>query len=209
MLQNILHHMGLYRIPSIQGLNRMKPGYHEWLRSIDHHANKCRAVRPIPARNGLSRSQVLQFHIIKGSLLHRLEQSPATFFPSRDERDNHAYCIVFTSSIPGLVAAREISQETHLPIVSLFPEEMRSFLQLCPDPEHKHHVHIWSHFLEKLDSQTARFAKRYPLRDNESYWLHVEGILCSPQRKRGTEHLWSWDGVRPKLLKKNLFHWAT
>jgi len=67
--------------------------------------------------------------------------------------------MVFTSTCPGLVAAKEIMLGGNLPLVSLYPEELSNFLQSFPDIEFKYHVYLWSHFLEELDSETKKIAR--------------------------------------------------
>ena len=180
-----------------------------WLQEIKNHAENCRASRPIPRRDALSWPQILQLHIIKGSLLSWINNFPSVISSCRAEQGGHQICIVFTSTCPGLAAAKEISQEKDFSLVSLYPEELSSFLQSFPDNECKYHVHIWSHFLEELDSDTKKIAARYPLSDKERYWLHIEGIMRGPQLGRGVEHLWSWNGSQTKLIKKSFLHWAT
>ena len=187
----------------------MEDDLRQWLRKLQSHTENCRAIIPIPAPNGLSRPQERQYQIIKGSLHHRLNCLPAMISsPAAGQQDIRGYGIIFTSNAAGLVAASEIGTRRKIPLFSLLPGELRIFLQRCPDTGHKYHAHLWSHFLEDLDSRTVRLARRYPLCDREKYWLHVEGIACGPGLARGSEHLWSWDGSEPKLLKKNLSHWS-
>jgi len=186
----------------------MKHDFRMWFRKLKSHTENYRAANPIPDRKSLSRSQVLQLHIIKGSLLFLLNNLSAAISARKDIKKSGP-CIIFTSHDAGLAAANEIKQVRKFYIISLYPEELNSFLQLFPDTEHKHHVHIWSHFLEEQENKTTMFAKRFPLNNMEKYWLHAEGIMCGPLLGRGTEHLWSWDGMRPKLLKKNFRHWAS
>jgi hypothetical protein len=180
-----------------------------WLQELKKHTVNCRKVRPIPGRNVLSRLQVLQMLIIKGSLLSRVNYLTSVTNPGLDEQNGHKDCLVFTSTCSGLVAAQEVMQEKNLPLCPLYPEELRIFLQSFPDNRFRYHVHLWSHFLEELDYETKKIAGRYPLSDRERYWLHVEGIMHGPKLGRGIEHLWSWNGSQPKLLKKSFRHWAT
>ena len=187
----------------------MKHDLPVWSNKLLHHAEQCRKDNPVPERSGLSLPQTMQLHIIKGSLLNRLNTLPASKISAQGKQNRLEYNIVFTSNAAGLAAAKELGLGTNLPFFSLYPEELNNFLQIYPDIKLKHHVHIWSHFLEKLDSQTTMFAEPYPVSVREKYWLHVEGIMCGPQLGRGMEHLWSWDGLRPKLLKKNFQHWAS
>jgi hypothetical protein len=187
----------------------MKHNMRRWLQELKKHTANYRASRPIPGRNDLSLPQQFQLHIIKGSLLSRINNLPSSTAPDFDEETGHEICIVFTSNEPGLVAAKEIMLEQNIPLVYLYPEELNYFLQRFPDNEYRYHAHIWSHFLEELDSDTKRIAKRYPVNDTEIYWLHVEGIMQGQQLARGLEHLWSWNGTHTKLLKKSFLHWAT
>jgi hypothetical protein len=185
----------------------MKHDSQVWFRKLKSHVENRRASNPIPNCKNLSRSQVLQLHIIKGSLLSLLNNLSAALSSQSGFR-REAPCIIFTSHDPGLAAASEIKQDRKLPLISLYPDEMSSFLQIFPDTKHKHHIHIWSHFLEEIDNETAFITEYYPIAEKGKYWIHVEGIMCAPQLGRGTEHLWSWDGNRAKLLKKNFRHWA-
>ena len=180
-----------------------------WFEGIKKHAANCREALPIPERNTLSLPQILQFYIIKGSLLSWITNFKATTGPGPAEPDGNRPYMIFTSKCPGLIAAQEITKGKDTPLVFLYPEELSVFLQSFPDNEYQYHLHIWSYFLEELDSETKKIAKRYPLSSREKYWLHVEGIMGGPKLARGTEHLWSWNGSHTKLLKKSFLHWAT
>jgi hypothetical protein len=193
----------------ISGMGLMKHNMEIWLQEIKNHAVNCRASRPIPGRNDLSWPQILQLHIIKGSLLSWINNLPSSLSPGPDGQTGPGICIVFTSSCPGLVAAKEISQEKNPPLVSLYPKELSNFLRSFPDNEFRYHTHIWSHFLEELDYETKKIAARYPINHKEKYWLHVEGIMRGQRFGRGIEHLWSWNGSQTKLLKKSFLHWAS
>ena len=190
-------------------MDTMKRDMEIWLQELEKHAVNCRKLRPIPSRNALSRPQILQMLVIKGSLLAWLNTLNSATGKGFAEQAGHKICMVFTSKCPGLVSAQEITQGKDLPLVSLYPEELSVFLQSFPDSEYRYHMHIWSHFLEELDSETKKVAERYPLNEKEKYWLHVEGIMHGSKCGRGTEHLWGWNGSQTKLLKKSFMHWAT
>ena len=186
----------------------MKHEMEIWQQALKKHAANCRSLRPIPGRNTLSWPQMLQLHIIKGSLLSRIKKFLSSISPGPDEQAKLGVCMVFTSSLPGMVAAQEIAQGTNLPLVFLYPEELSRFLHSFPDIEYRYHIHTWSHFLDELDSDTLKIATGYPLNEKETYWLHIEGLMLGPHRGRGVEHLWSWSGSQTKLLKKSFRHWA-
>jgi len=186
----------------------MKNDLEKWFQELKNHAENCRKVLPVPKRNSVSWPHILQLSIIKGSLLSWINNLTSANHPGSTELDEHNVCLVFTSTCPGLVAAQEILKKKNLPLVALYPEELRVFLQYHPDNEYKYHVHIWSHFLEELDNETKKIAERYLLSDKDRYWLHVEGIMRGPKLGRGIEHLWSWNGSHAKLLKKSFLQWA-
>ena len=186
----------------------MKYDFEMWFRKLKSHAENCRAANPIPSRNYLSRSQVLQHNMIKESFLSWINKLPSTISTSSNKIGGYGICIVFTSTSPGLVAAKEVMHGKNTSLVSLYPEELSDFLRAFPDNEYRYHAHLWSYFMEELDSDTQKTAERYPLKDKEQYWLHVEGIMRGPRLGRGVEHLWSWNGNQAKLLKKSFLHWA-
>ena len=186
----------------------MKHDMNLWKQELKNHAANCRASRPLPGRDALSWSQILQYYIIKGSLQSWIKKFSSSRSPGPDQQTGPALCMVFTSTCPGLVAAKEIMLGKNLPLVSLYPEELSNFLQSFPDTEYKYDVYLWSHFLEELDSETQKIARCHPLNDKEIYWLHVEGIMHGPQSGRSLEHLWSWSDSQTKLLKKSFRHWT-
>jgi hypothetical protein len=150
----------------------------------------------------------MQLQIIKDALLSQLKHTTSQLFPTNTNQDEHETSMVFTSTCTGLIAAKEIKQKNNFPFVSLFPEELNNFLQHFSERIHRDHVHIWSYFLEELDEETIRIARRYPLNENERYWLHVEGIMYGQRLGRGIENLWCWDGSQTRLLKKSFLHWT-
>ena len=189
-------------------MKAMKHNTGIWSQKLKRHTANCRASRPLPGKNTLAWPQVFQLNIIKGSLQSWIKNLSSAISPGPDKQTEHNICIVFTSNAPGLVAAKEVTQSVNIPLFSLYPEELNDFLQRFPDNDYRYHAHIWSHFLEELDSDTKKIAKRYPLDNTETYWLHIEGIMRGQKIGRGVEHLWSWNGTQTKLLKKSLLHWA-
>ena len=186
----------------------MKSDLKSWSEKLQHHADKCRKYNPVHGTGKLSSSQKTQYYIIKGSLPDLLNRLPVAKASTAGSHYNLEYPVVFTSNAAGLAAARDPGQRFR-PFFSLYPEELNLFFQIHPDLRLKNYVHIWSHFLEKPDELITALTGPYPLGAGEKYWLHVEGMICGPHQGRGAEHLWSWDGNRPKLLKKNFRHWAS
>jgi len=187
----------------------MTSDFRLWFCKLQNHAENCRSAKPIPGPETLSRSAAQQFLIIKGSLLNQLHKLPPAIVSLDDQQKDHWPCIIFTSNTAGLAAAKEIARAADRILVALYPAELRNFLLHCPDTDHKYHVHIWSHFIEDLNSQSAWLAERYPLTGSEKLWLHVEGVAAGRKLSKGAEHLWSWDGVQLKLLQKSFRLWAS
>jgi len=115
---------------------------------------------------------------------------------------------VFTSTEPGLVAAREILEEGYDTISFLYPEEFTEWLAVNPDPDYRWHVQTWSYFTS-VDAVTIEKTKKYPLGDGESYWLHREGTMCGKLFGRGGDHLWKWNGTEPVLLEECINQWIS
>ena len=95
----------------------MKDAKAVWFQEINKYTSCRRASRPIPGRDALSWPQILQMYIIKGSLLTWINTLPSSILPGPEEKTGHGICIVFTSSCPGLVAAKEITQGENIPLV--------------------------------------------------------------------------------------------
>ena len=179
-----------------------------WSKKIMSHAEICRASRSIPARVALSGPQAAQLQIIKDSLLVFTDNLYRQAAPDTVHAE-YTMSTVFTSTCSGLNAAEEVQREKGFPLVFLYPEEFNDFLLIFPDTEFRYHKHIWSYFVEEPDKETTNLARRFPLDNNERYWLHVEGIMLGQKFGRGAENLWSWDGSQAKLLRKNLRQWVS
>lgn len=117
--------------------------------------------------------------------------------------------IVFTSDVPGLVAAQPIVGSDHERIVFLLDSEFDA-LPLKPlDPTYRWHVHYWSRFRTELDAEfLARARAKHPLPNGHSYWQHSEGTMWTINAGNGGDHLWRWDGQTPELLEAAMTRWV-
>ena len=117
--------------------------------------------------------------------------------------------IVFTSDLPGLVAAQEILGSEHELVTCLLEEEFADAEVRAADPGYVRHVHVWSRFLLELEPDFAAVARsRHPIRSGDRHWQHTEGTMWAPNAGRGVDHLWRWDGSEPELLAEALTHWV-
>ncbi len=117
--------------------------------------------------------------------------------------------IVFTSDVPGLVAAQEILGQDHDRIDFLLEGEYASSALLAADTKFRYHVHVWSFFRSAVEPTLETKARtKYPLRKGCIYWQHSEGTLWGLNAGRGGDHLWRWDGHTPELLEEAFSQWV-
>lgn len=184
----------------------------DWFSRLRQEIAALRHRKPFPSIEDLTDAEEWQRRIIGGSVIAWLEQhSPAIL---RERQVLHKVMnvdpdpgIVFTSNIPGLLAADEIIGSNGQEVVFLHEKEYKRWLRKNPDKEYRWHVHFWSIFHEpKLP---ARIKMMYPLNDGSSYWQHSEGTNWGALAGRGVDHLWQWDGVEPKLLEEGFQSWVS
>ena len=187
----------------------------EWSSQLRSHALACRASVPLPKRDELSPAEDWQRRIVGSSLVNWLRKVGPRFLQERAvlskllEIDREPF-IVFTSDIPGLVAASEILGANHERAGFLLEDEFDSLLRQVEDPNYCWHVHVWSVF-RKVIAPTfeAEARTKYPIPDGSTYWQHSEGTMWAVNAGRGGDHLWRWDGQTPELLEEALTHWVS
>lgn len=86
-------------------------------------------------------------------------------------------------------------------VASVTELEYRLWCIRSPDPEHRHHVNIWSWVKTSVPRQRWPEFDAWPLPDGDAYWIHREGLAGAGERDRRASHLWRWDGRHASLLK--------
>jgi hypothetical protein len=169
----------------------------------------------LPSRDELSPAEEWQCRIVGSSLLNWLRKIGPRFLQERAvlakllEIDREPF-IVFTSDIPGLVAAQQILGTDHERVGFLLQDELDSFLRQVEDPDYRWRVHVWSVFRKVVaPAFEAEARAKYPIPDGCSYWQHSEGTMWAVNAGRGVDHLWRWNGQNPELLEEALPHWVT
>ncbi len=185
-----------------------------WTEDLRRFAAACRAARPLPDRGTLTLAQERQCRIVGGALLAWLREHGPSFLQERAamarllEVDPDP-AIVFTSDVPGLVAAQEILGPDHDRVVFMLEEEFAAAEPRAADLGYVRHVHVWSRFHPELEPGFAAQARsKHPIPASSEYWQHAEGTMWAPNAGRGVDHLWCWDGRQPELLEEALTHWV-
>jgi len=189
-------------------------GVAEWADDLRRFATACRSMRPLPERGTFTPAQEWQCRIVGGALLTWLREHGPRLLQERAVmatllRVDPDPVIVFTSDVPGLVAANEILGSDHERVVMLLDEEFAEAEARAADHGFVRHVHVWSRFLPELERDFAAVARtKHPLPATSSYWQHAEGTTWAPNAGRGGNHLWRWDGRQPELLEEAMTHWV-
>lgn len=86
-------------------------------------------------------------------------------------------------------------------VASVTELEYRLWCIRSPDPEHRHHVNVWSWVKTSVPRQRWPEFAAFPLRDGDAYWIHREGLSGAGDLDRRASHLWRWDGRHASLLR--------
>jgi hypothetical protein len=186
-----------------------------WFQRLQEHSQKCREALPIPDRHAISAAQEVQCQIVGGSLISWLQDTGPQFLTERRVLAKMMKVspdpgVVFTSNMPGLVAAAEILGNDHEGIEYLLEDEYAQWIGQSPDATYRWHVHVWSRFRERVEPEFEKKAKQeHPLPPGCTYWQHTEGTMWGKLAGRGGDHLWQWDGTKPELLEEAFTHWVS
>lgn len=187
-----------------------------WTDELRAHIATLREEKPLPDRAVLDAAEERQCQVMGGTLLTWLRKIGPAFLQERQAMSGTLgiepeALIVFTSTIPGLVAARQIIPADNQAILYLEHDEFAGWTRQHPDDEYRWHVHFWSLYRATPDQEfLARAQERYPLEQaTETYWQHSEGTMWAKNVGRGVDHLWKWDGNEPQLLEEAFYHWVT
>ena len=186
----------------------MNAGMNEqaWSDAIESFAQAQREGNPILDRDNLCDEEEWQCRIIGGSLI--------SFYKSRlpgilDERMvlrmmsfSPNPIVVFTTTMPGLIAAREIEQNIPGRFVYLLHADFEGWESRHPVDAFTFHIHCWNYFRDIDQTLRAQATEAYPLVDAKSFRIHSQGDLWGEQCGRFVEHLWRWDGNEMELLEE-------
>ena len=187
----------------------------DWQSALTKYFDRECSTQPLPERAQLSKAEEYQCRSLGGTLIAWLERHRPRLLQEREvlrhsfEVQSHP-AIVFTSTAPGLVAAKQILDPRPASIFYFFADAFTSFLSRHPDPTFQWHVVYSSHFTEQLDPDTlARAVAKHKLRSTERFWLHRESSMLGQLFGRGGDHLWKWNGRKPTLLEECFNAWVS
>lgn len=187
----------------------------QWAAQLREHVAGCRAAVPVPDRATLTVPQEWHCRIVGGTILTWLRELGPRFLQERAAmckllRVARDPAIVFTSDLPGLVAAQETIGPDHERVIYLLEDEFVAAPARAADPEYRWHVHFWSFFRPEIEAGIAAEARsKHPIPEGCSYWQHSEGTMWAVNAGRGGDHLWRWDGHKPELLEEAMSRWVS
>ena len=192
----------------VGGGRSMAEGFGEWASRLRRYVAACRASRPIPDRSTLTNAQEWQYHIISSSVRAGMRKYTPRYF--REEAvmnrrfgfNNPVF--VFTSSVPGLIAAKDAIGTGHEQVVLLLENEYDA----SPCGEEGTEDDFYRHFWSTVDTEAeldpeyvAGLRAEHPIPDGCSYWRHCEGSYSGPMASHWVAQLWCWDGGTATMIE--------
>jgi hypothetical protein len=184
-----------------------------WAKQLQDYIAVCRAAFPLPNREDLTPIEEWQCRIVGGSLLSWLREHVPRILQERAvlskllALDPEPF-VVFTSNLPGLVAAREIIGQDQEAIGYLLEDEYASPPLLAADNGFRSHIHVWSYFPQMVGADFESAARtKHAIAKECTFWEHDEGTMWATNAGRGAAHLWQWDGEKPELLEEAFTSW--
>lgn len=117
--------------------------------------------------------------------------------------------VIFTSDMPGMVAAETVFVRPPRGYDYLFDDEYQEWIEKNPDPEFAWHFHVWSRISGVLERDELKRAQaKFPAVPPDQFRLHRVGEMWGRLAGNGQDHLWQWDGNEPTLLEARFSGWV-
>jgi len=171
----------------------------DWQSALTEHFDRECSAHPLPERAQLSKAEEHQCRLLGGTLVVWLERHGPRLLQEREVL-RHSFevesdpAIVFTSTVPGLVAAKQILDPRRVSIFYFLADAFTSFLSRHPDTN---------------PDTLARAVAKHKLRSTERFWLHRESSMLAQLFGPGGDHLWKWNGRKPTLLEEGFNAWVS
>ena len=166
-------------------------------------AKRQREDRPIPDAKELTEEN-WQRRIIGGSLMTWLDQRLSGILAERrtlrvfdfDQKP----VVVFTTTPPGVAAARDILGESEENFVYLLREEFEHWKENHRDSGFRSHIHCWSYFDNPSPELHEDLVDAHPSVPPDHLRFHRTGDMWGPNCGVFADHLWQWTGENMELL---------
>lgn len=194
---------------------RKKETREQWQAALRAYRDQCRQASPIPPRGQLTAEEEWHCRIIGGSVIRFLESRWSTI---SGERKFFAWeftapgsgVVVFTTTMPGLVAVTELFERPVEAFIALLNDEWTRWIDEHPDPEFQYHAAFWSYFTATLrEEERERVVREFPDLPLDQCRIHRVGDLWGPLAGTGADHLWRWDGETMRLVKERFREWIS
>ncbi len=178
----------------------------EWFAALKSFKQARCQYNTIPHRSSLSDEKEWHCRIIGGEFIgwyqHHLRGILAERLALRVRQFDPSPLIVFTTTIPGLIAAQEIMQEPPENLVYLLQSDFEKWEKQNLVDEFTFHIHHWSYFRPLNQDELTQASKMYSEVNPEELRIHASGDLWGELCGVGCEHLWRWNGQKMELLEE-------
>ena len=175
--------------------------------SLTSYIQAQREAVPIPERESLTAEEEWHCRIIGGDFLswqqnelpHILRQrtalKAATFDPDP--------LLIFTTTMPGLVAAQEIMPSPPEQLAYLLHDEFSRWETENPAGTFTFHIHRWSYFKRPDPASLGEARAAFPTVPAAEFRVHSSGTLWAEHAGTDNAHLWRWTGSDMELLQES------
>ncbi|MEI6429559.1 MAG: hypothetical protein WCO45_14435 [Pseudanabaena sp. ELA607] len=182
----------------------------QWLAKLTAFSNELYQNQPIPERITLTPEEESQCRMIGGDFISWQQNNLSHILMERHalriKRFDPEPIIVFTSTTPGLVAAKQIInhvQDDLNHIIYLPHDDFKQWEQNNPIEEMTFHIHQWSYFQGMSSDLMAMAAERHGAIAPRDLRVHITGELWGERCGMEQAHLWFWDGQELELLEES------
>lgn len=183
---------------------------HEWSTTLKSFVRVQREAAPIADRDTLTDEEEGHCRIIGGDFLNWQQRGLRGILEHRAVLSVRAFdpepLVVFTTTMPGLVAAQEIMPSPSDNLVYLLHDEFMAWEKRNPADTFTFHVHHWSYFKRPDSVLLARAQDAYPDMKTAEFRVHSSGDLWGERCGVAVENLWRWSGDDMELLEEAFSH---
>jgi hypothetical protein len=165
---------------------------------------------PIPDRESLSAEEEWHCQIIGGDFIAWTQKHLPKILNERmvlkAMNFDQEPLIVFTTSMPGLVALKEIMPKPPEEMIFLLHSEFEKWNQQHSSDKYSSYIHHWSYFQDIKKEQLTLAKKLYSSVPENELRIHNRGDLWGENCGTFGEHLWQWNGDKMVLLLEEISH---